>query len=629
SADSALLNEYSKIAGMTNAKTAADVRKIREMTASRIGISYEELMRDLRPLEDIYVACDHSRALAFLINDGVVPSNVREGYFARLLVRRGLRAIRSLGIDVPLSDIVNRQIDFFAPVFPEMSENREDILTLVQVEEERYRETLARGRSLVSRITKDLKPGERVSTEKLIELYDSHGLNPEIVKEFTTIEVDIPDDFYIQVSARHEKPEADEVKGTSLPDNLPETKMLFYEDPRKLEFEAIVLATAGGGVILDQTAFYPEGGGQEWDTGTLGGSGVTKVLRIGNAVIHLLDGEVPKEGSKVGGSVDRERRLQLMRHHTAAHLINGISRKILGNHVWQAGAHKSEMEGRLDITHYESLTADQKNAIEREVNRVVLEDLPVKVQLMPRVEAERLHGFRLYQGGAVPGGTIRVVEVPGLDAEACGGLHCERTSQVGLVRIPRTKRIQDGVVRIEFLVGMPAVDSMMEERGELDRLASELGVPLQDAVARALEYRELSRKQGRELRKVSDALHLSDSVEVIKDAEKIDGISLVIRETKEGEDPMSMLRALTGNPKVVAVITAVEGTGLKVFVARSSDVEIDCRAVLKEIMKVTGGGGGGKKEFAQGGGGDPTRLPEAIGTIPKIIRRLAKDETGK
>ncbi len=629
SAESAMLNEYSKIAGMTNAKTAADVRKIREMTASRIGISYEELMKDLRPLEDIYVVCDHSRALAFLINDGVVPSNVREGYFARLLVRRGLRAMRSLGIDVTLSDVVGRQIDFFSPIFPEMRENREDILSLVEVEEGRYRETLARGKSLVSRISKDLKPGEKISTEKLIELYDSHGLNPEIVKEFTTIEVDIPDDFYIQVSARHEKPERDEVKGESIPDNLPETKMLFYDDPRKLDFEATVLAAIGGGVVLDQTAFYPEGGGQESDTGSLGGKRVTKALRIGNAVIHLLDGALPKEGSRVKGSVDRERRLQLMRHHTAAHLINGISRKILGNHVWQAGAHKSEAEGRLDITHHEGLTAEQKNAIEREVNRVVLEDIPVRVQFMPRIEAERLHGFRLYQGGAVPGGTIRVVEVPSLDAEACGGLHCERTSQVGLVRIPRTKRIQDGVVRIEFLVGMPAVDSTMRESGELDRLAAELGVPLQDAVARAIEYRDLSRKQGRELRRVSDILHLSDSAVVIKDAEKIDGISLVVREAKEGEEPMPMLRALTANPKVVAVITAVEGTGLKVLVARSSDVEIDCRAVLKEVMKITGGGGGGKKEFAQGGGGDPTKLPEAIGMIPKIIRRLAKDEIGR
>ncbi len=187
--DSTILKEYAKVAGMTNAKTANDVRMIREKTADRIGISYDRLMEVIGPLEEIYVVCDHTRALAFMLNDGVVPSNVREGYFARLLVRRGLRSIRSLGLDLSLAEIVGKQIDYFSPSFPELAENREDIMKLVGVEEGRYYETLERGRALVQRLTRDLQPGEKFSTDKLIELYDSHGLNPEIVKEFTTAPV--------------------------------------------------------------------------------------------------------------------------------------------------------------------------------------------------------------------------------------------------------------------------------------------------------------------------------------------------------------------------------------------------------------------------------------------------------
>ncbi|MDD1767658.1 MAG: alanine--tRNA ligase, partial [Methanomassiliicoccales archaeon] len=318
SVDSAMMTEYSKVAGMTNAKTATDIRKIREETASRIGISYESLMESVKPLEDVYVVCDHSRALAFLLNDGVVPSNVREGYFARMLVRRGLRALRSLDVDITLAEIVERQIDYFIPVFPEMVENREDILQLVRVEEERYKDTLVRGRQLVQRMTKDLKAGEGISSQKLMELYDSHGLNPEIVKEFTDAPVDIPDDFYIRVSAMHEKPEQATTGNGDLIPGLPETKMLYYDDPGILDFDAKVVKILDGGILLDRTAFYPEGGGQESDTGTLDGRRVVNVTRSGRSIVHHIEGDVPSVGSVIEGKIDKKRRLQLMRHHTAA-----------------------------------------------------------------------------------------------------------------------------------------------------------------------------------------------------------------------------------------------------------------------------------------------------------------------
>jgi alanyl-tRNA synthetase len=616
-----VLEEYSKVAGMTNAKTAADVRRIREQTAERMGISYEELMSIVSPLEDVYVISDHSRALAILLNDGVVPSNVREGYFARMLVRRALRSMRSLGIKLPLAHIVGLQVDYFTQILPELKENKSDILRIVQVEEDRYYETLARGKQLVDRMTKDLKKGERITNEKLIELYDSHGLNPELVKEFASVPVEVPDDFYKQVAARHEKPEAaEEAKKEEYPEGLPTTRALYYEDVDMLQFQGKVLDVVRGGILLDQTAFYPEGGGQEWDLGTLDGQKVTKVIKVNSSILHYIDGALPHIGHVMKGSIDRERRHRLMRHHTSAHIINGTARKMLGNHIWQAGAHKSETEGRLDMTHYENLTSEQRDELEREVNRIILEDLKIRIQFMPRDEAERLHGYRLYQGGAVPGKVIRVVEILGLDAEACGGLHAKTTSFVGPIRIRRTKRIQDGIVRIEYSSGMAAIEDMQRDKTAVEMLSEKLNTPQEQVVESAERLQAELRESGKKMDSLITQHNEDVARSLLEKATLVDGVRLVVHQAKPGEDAETISKALTSNPRTLVVI-GVADKNAKVLVSRSPDLKVDCRALLKEIMKLLGGGGGGKPEYAQGGGGDASKIPQALAQAPEMARK--------
>ncbi len=626
STNTKVLQEYSKIAGMTNAKTASDVRRIREQTAARIGITYDELMKIVTPLEDIYVICDHSRALAILLNDGVVPSNVDKGYFARMLVRRALRSLRSLGLKIKLSEVVAMQVDYFSPIFPELKENKEDILNIIQVEEDRYHETLSRGKTLVDRMTKDLKKGERISVEKLIELYDSHGLNPEIVKEYASVPVDVPDDFYKQVVRKHEKPETEQTETKfDYPENLPTTRALYYEDVDILEFEGKVLQHINGGVLLDQTAFYPEGGGQEWDAGELDGQKVTKVIKVNSSVLHFVAGPLPAIGKVVKGTIDRDRRVRLMRHHTSAHIINGVARGMLGNHVWQAGAHKSDVEGRLDITHYENLTTEQRDHLEREVNRIIHEDLKVKIQSMQRDDAERLHGYRLYQGGAVPGKVIRVVEILGLDAEACGGLHCKTTGFVGAIRIRKTKRIQDGIVRIEYSSGMAAVEDMQRDKGMVESLTEKLNSAADKLVETAEKLQSDLREQ---MKKVDMLSHKHDediARSLLAKATSVGDIRLVVHQTQEWENGETISKALTENPKVLAIIGIAEKKA-KVLVSRSKDVDVDCRVLLKEIMSELGGGGGGKPEFAQGGGGDVEKLPETLKKVPDIVQRLVAEK---
>ena len=620
--DQRILEEYSKVAGAMNMKTAADVRDLRQRTADRLGISYEELLENVGPMENIYVICDHSRALAFMLNDGVVPSNVREGYFARMLVRRALRSMRTLDLKMPLADIVGMQIDYFSPHFPELVENRDDIMSLVKVEEQRYYETLDRGRAIVGRVTKELK-GAPMSVEKLMELYDSHGLNPEIVQEFSDVPVDIPDNFYQMVAKRHESTDLVEegTKDDEFPSDMPETKMSYYDDPEVMAFETRVAAVINGALVLEHTYFYPEGGGQEPDYGTINGLEVVNVQKVRNTILHYLkEKHAIAEGDIVTCAINEGRRRQLMRHHTAAHIINGSARDMLGNHIWQTGAHKAVDEARLDVTHYENLSEEQRVELERRCNEVVLEDHPVEIRFMPRDEAEAKFGFRLYQGGVVPGRIIRIVNTTGVDVEACGGLHCDRTSRVGPVRILNTKRIQDGVVRIEYSAGLAAISGMQSDKACVDALADKLNVNRETVLPAAIKLLADIKEDRKRLETMAARLNEIMADTLLAQAGDVDGAKVVVYQVDEGEDPQALSLILTSRPGVIAVL-GMAGKSPKLFVSRSANLTMDCRPVLKEIMKLVGGGGGGKPEFAQGGGGDPSKVPAALERAPDIVRK--------
>ncbi|MDY6769272.1 MAG: alanine--tRNA ligase-related protein, partial [Candidatus Nanohaloarchaea archaeon] len=229
-------------------------------------------------------------------------------------------------------------------------------------------------------------------------------------------------------------------------------------------------------LVLDRTAFYPTGGGQEHDTGAIAGIDVTDVVNQDGVVLHRMDPvegeELPEEGETVEGEIDWRRRQQLMQHHTATHVINGAAQEVLGNHVWQAGAHKSEEKARLDITHHRKLDRETLDAIQEEANRVVAEERQVTKQFLPRNEAEEQYGFRLYQGGAVPGNELRVVDIEDWDAEACGGTHVNSTGEIGRIIVTGSTKVQDGTIRIEYVAG-DAAEEYEREREQVEEQVSE------------------------------------------------------------------------------------------------------------------------------------------------------------
>ena len=224
-------------------------------------------------------------------------------------------------------------------------------------------------------------------------------------------------------------------------------------------------------IILDKTLFYPEGGGQPSDKGFLLHNSekynVIDVKKIGNIIVHICDRPGLNVGDEVEGHIDMELRRRLMQAHTATHIILGAAKRVLGYHIWQAGAQKGVERSRLDITHFRNISDEEREKIELISNRIVMENRKVNIYYMSRNDAERKYGFELYQGGVVPERVLRIVEIEGWDAEACGGLHVSRTGEIGLIKIVHIKRIQDGVERIFFKVGSSAIKYVFSLENEI------------------------------------------------------------------------------------------------------------------------------------------------------------------
>jgi len=457
--------QNARLAGMVDLDEYS-MKDLRSKIAGTIGIAPERLEASIEPMERIYAVVDHTRCLAFMLGDGIIPSNVKAGYLARLVIRRTLRLMKELGLGLPLADLVEMQISRLD--YPDWKERLVTIKEILDQEEQKYAETLEKGRRLVKKTAEHFrKLNQPVPLQEMISLYDTHGIPPEIARESAEglgATVELPDNFYSLVAKTHIKAEQEEAPKLIIPGK---TELLFYEHPFDQTFEArVVEVLDGDSVILDRTLLYPEGGGQPADHGILEKGGlefrVVDVQKVGDVVLHKLEKQGGlQKGDYVKGKVDMCRRLAHARHHTATHLVHDSAKRILGKHIWQAGAQKSEDRARLDISHYKRITDAELKAIEMEANRRVMECEPVDTKFLPRSEAEKLFGFELYQGGVPPGKQIRVVKV-GSDIEACAGTHVTNTGMIGAIKILRTERIQDGVERIEFAAGEAAVRAWQE-----------------------------------------------------------------------------------------------------------------------------------------------------------------------
>jgi alanyl-tRNA synthetase len=436
--DNKLLFSVAKYSGLVSVDKTANRLDARRRVAKLVGRDVAELDKVLIPIENAFAVADHTKCLSFMLSEGIVPSNIHEGYLARLLFRRVYRLLKMLGMSEKLYDIVDMQVDLWSKDYPHIKTMRDEILEMLKVEEEKFEDTLQRGEGMVKRIADELKAKKvsRMPEATLSELYDSHGLPPEIVKQAAEkegVKVEVPENFYALVAKRHmqaAKPSEEiETKAEktmeAATEKLPPTEQMYYADAYKQEFTAKVLKVINKQyIILDRTCFYPEGGGQPADHGFLvfgdAKAEVVDVQKVGRVIVHKIQGvSAPGKGVRVKGVLDWDKRYALMKAHTATHLVNGAARRALGEHVWQHGTQKGVESTRIDISHYRRLSPEEIHKIETLANQAVLANMHVMIAWMPRNEAESRYGFRLYQGGAVPGKDIRVVKTGDWDVEAC------------------------------------------------------------------------------------------------------------------------------------------------------------------------------------------------------------------
>ncbi len=622
--------EYAKLCGIMDFGTFDTLSKMRQYLAEQMqkrGYDWDagKLHDFMTPLENVYTVVDHARCLGFMLGDGIVPSNVKAGYLVRLVLRRAIRLLQDIKTDLTLQDLVAQQIDSF-PEYPELKEAKDTIMDVLEKEEERYHNTLSKGSRLIETMVAK-KDDKQIVVDDLVDLYDTHGLHPSIVEKVATglgASVDIPDNFNTIVAEMHleekrEKAE-DEVK---IP--VPETNLMFYTHPMQREFDSPVLYCKDKQIALAETLFYPEGGGQACDLGVLitptETVNVVDVQKHHGVVVHICDKDIPV-GEIVHGVVDWERREAHYRHHTATHIILGSARKVLGEHVWQAGAKKTHEFGRLDITHYDRISVEQLQEIERVANSTVLKGIQVEKSWMDRQEAEKKYGFRLYEGGIPPGKQLRIVRISDFDVEACAGTHADHTNDLGLIKIVNCERIQDGVERLEFTAGLASLNYIQGRESILTDACDVVSVTpeqLPKTMNRFFTEWKGQQKEIESLRK-----EMAEAASCVGDAPVTVGevTMLAAQKNFDMKGLISYAQGVIKNDKTVVVVaSAGDGTRASFLVARSADVDLHCGEVMREATAAIGGKGGGKPDFAQGGSPD-------VGTVDKWLE-AAKAEITK
>ena len=585
-----------------------DLNDVRRHAIKSAGITEDNLSRMITPLEGMYLIADHLRTLIFAITDGALPSNVGGGYNLRMMLRRINGTIARLNLKLDIDDLIDAHIDYLKDTYPELNEKRQDVKTILRLESQRYEESKIHMKKKADKVREKGIP----TVDELITLYESDGITPEYLKEINAID-EIPSSFYSKLSDLHQSEKKKAIAEFPL-DGIPETEMLFYKhDP--MEFDAKVLRVFDDYVILDRTSFYARGGGQEPDHGTIAGFAVVDVDKHADIIVHKLEGGTPDEGETVSCKVDETRRSNITKNHTSTHIINASSRKVLGSWIWQHSAFKEDDHARLDITHHSSLTDDQVKEIERAANDLVKENLPVSIDYFDRGTAEQKYGFRIYQGGVVPVKFVRIVSIKDRDIEACGGTHVKKTGDIGLIKITKTKRIQDGVVRLEFVSGQNAYEYLKSQEEEQKRKEQEA-----KAKAKLEKQREENKQKTREkmpslLEKILDGESGEIEEVIVKNK-----ICFTASENYDEYFHLNFGKKLVTRDKSAAFCGIFEsGPTIRVMVYAGEQSGVSAGMIAKVVADILGGSGGGDDKFAQGGGKDTSKKDEAVAKAKSMI----------
>ena len=614
------------------------------------------------------VVADHMRAMTFLVADGVLPSNEWRGYVLRKIMRRAMRHGKKLGMTEPfLHRLVDIVVDEMHGAYPELRGARDSVVQIVQDEEERFDAVLNDGLPRLEAILSRTRPGTgTIDGSEVFRLYDTYGLPLDFIEDIATergLVVDRPV-FEQAMEAQRTKSRASQNFGTAATRDFvylsDDTQRSLTETPDDFEGYATlrvadthVLALfdaecrqvdelgegAAGYVVLERTPFYVEAGGQVSDTGRLTSatSGATVVamgrLSASGPRVHSmrLESGRLRTGDVVTAQVDQSARNAICRNHTATHLLHAVLRTVLGTHVKQAGSLVAPDRLRFDFAHAQPVTSDELAEIERRVNQQVYANLVVQTDVRHTADAVAEGAMALF--GEKYGDRVRVVSVPDVSMELCGGTHCQATGNIGPFVITQEGGVAAGVRRIEALTGDGAVDYLHTRRTTLDHLLEQLAVPADHAVDAVHRLQTQTKQLGKEVEqlKVQAAMGGQAGGDA-GDTSEIAGIKIVTRQVSGLDKPA--LRALADSIRDrlgtgVVVLASADAGKVVVLVSVTKDLagRVHAGQMIKALAPIIGGKGGGRPDFAEAGGRTPDKIDELFPESRNVMRMMLTESS--
>jgi alanyl-tRNA synthetase len=608
-----------------------------ELAEEMSGHSYGEDHRTTRAMR---IIADHSRGMSFLIADGVVPSNEDRGYVLRRVMRRAIQQGRVLGLEPPwIGRFAERTIEMVSDAYPELAQQRDTIMRWVEDEEKAFGRTLDRGTQLLEQLVAEAKEQETswIDADDAFKLHDTYGFPYDLTKELLAEEGLSVDDAGFEALMEKQRIRARTGAEPAVRDRheavisfasaAPPSEFVGYET---LRADTAVAASDSPLIKLEESPFYPEGGGQVSDSGSVRwdgqGARVADVYRLGDDQVIRLDESdpAPEPGSRVEAEVDHEARYATMRNHTATHLLHAALRETLGTHVRQAGSAVRPDKLRFDFTHGAPLTPDEVRQVADQVTEWIKASRPVRAMHMDRAEAEALGAMALF--GEKYGDWVRVIEVEEVSRELCGGTHVANTAEIGIFEIVSEGSSAANVRRIEAITGPAAIDWFRDRSDALDQAGALLGSPREPlrAAERAAErLKELeSRAAKAESREAGE-----DAEELASGAADIGGLKVVTAQ-RDGVDQRALLNLADRVKSKLgegAVVLGGASDGRVALVASFTGGAVERGLSAAEIIsgaaEVIGGGGGGRDDVAQAGGRDAERLDEALAAAREAIER--------
>lgn len=616
------------------------------------GIGYgEEKKRDT----SFRVIADHSRAAAFLIGDGVMPSNEGRGYVLRRIVRRAIRFGQPLGLRDPfLHKVVAKVIDVMGMDYGELIASRQFIEGMVLNEERRFADTLHYGMKMVQDSIAQVreKKADVIPGELVFKLYDTYGLSPDLVEDIAREEGLRIDLAGYEKAMSMQRAQSQEAWKGSGEEEIPEayrkltskgvsSKFTGYEHlGSRSTVKAILrskeeVSSAIGGeeveVILDQTPFYGSAGGQVGDTGWIIREGVrfavTNTLKFSqDLIVHcgrMEEGRLVV-GDLVNSVVDEERRKAIARNHTATHLLHAALREVLGAHVKQAGSYVGPDRFRFDFSHFTQVGSERLRAAENLVNGFIRENHPLSVRELPKDEAMKTGAMAIFEERY--GELVRVVEVgEGISLELCGGTHTARTGDVGILKIVSESAVGANVRRIEALTGSGALEYFQRMEEDVKAIASLLKISPDQMKERIDRLLKEQKQKERELESFRARILSSQTGDLLADVREIGGVQVLAREVgaespKELRDISDQIRERMKSGVVVLGARKDEKVMLLCMVTKDLTGRYKAGELIGKLSEMVGGKGGGRPDLAQGGGSKPEELRRALEEVYEIMK---------